>query len=299
MTPLAQYIARQQTLPKKDREYLVDGGTLSDWHCFDCTQVLEMGAVLAEKMVEDMRIGMSTLSARLCFLPAEKTWIEWYNSDAAWSAHRTISTGTATAEVNKERRTGYLLSDDGDGYASVFGPAFAGDGTREIVHLFRLPIGRDVNGRVDIHPMLDENNETYDDRASGIPGYRHFEEDGRVWKTTWDCFLIYAFLAMINTPRVVGRRQHMPHAGLQRKLAKSFGMVGKFPLRAWTEILLDVRPPQIDGGADHEARLSGRKALHFCRSHLRIKMGRLELVRAHWRGDPALGIKRSRYKVVA
>ena len=108
-----------------------------------------------------------------------------------------------------------------------------------------------------------------------------------------------AVLAMINTPRIIGRKQHMPHRGLEHKLLRLRGTVGSFPLRAWTEILLKVTPPH-DAAADapSEAHLTGRRALHFCRAHLRIRMGCLELVSAHWRGDPALGIKRSRYRVV-
>lgn len=106
-----------------------------------------------------------------------------------------------------------------------------------------------------------------------------------------------AALSLINTPRLIGQRHHMPHAGLQRKIAAAKGMVGKFPLRAWTEIKLEVKT-RVDDGAEHEARLSGGKALHFCRAHLRMRFGQVELVSAHWRGDPSLGIKRTRYSVV-
>ena len=54
---------------------------------------------------------------------------------------------------------------------------------------------------------------------------------------------LYAALALINSPKVIGRRQHLPHAGLERKLTKSMGMTGKFPLHAWTEIFLDIGEP--------------------------------------------------------
>ena len=109
---------------------------------------------------------------------------------------------------------------------------------------------------------------------------------------------LLALLAIINTPHVMGRRQHQPHRGLQRQLLARQQAVGKFPLHAWTEIKLEVTPP-YDASADgtHETHLTGKKALHFCRAHLRIAYGKLISVRAHWRGDGALGIKRSRYKV--
>lgn len=106
-------------------------------------------------------------------------------------------------------------------------------------------------------------------------------------------------VAMINAPKVFGRRQHMPNARLERKLLARRGEIGKFPLHAWTEIKLEVtRPPEnLSDGEIHEAHLTGQKAYHFCRAHLRIKNGRVEFVKAHWRGDPSLGIKRSRYTV--
>lgn len=110
---------------------------------------------------------------------------------------------------------------------------------------------------------------------------------------------VYAALAIINTPRIIGRRQHMPHRGLEKALMSQHKLIGKFPLNAWTEILLEVTPPRDASGEESsEAHLTGKKALHFCRAHLRIQNGKLVAVRSHWRGDPALGMKQSRYKVI-
>jgi hypothetical protein len=111
-----------------------------------------------------------------------------------------------------------------------------------------------------------------------------------------ECLLI--FLALINTPRIIGRRQHMPHKSLEAKLSRLGFAAGKYPLHAWNEIRLEVGIPRdLSDEASTEAHLTGRKALHFCRSHIRIRLGRIEIVRAHWRGDAAVGIKRSRYKL--
>lgn len=110
----------------------------------------------------------------------------------------------------------------------------------------------------------------------------------------------HRLLILINTPRIIGRRQHMPHRGLERELLRKQKWVGKFPLHAWTEIKLSIsKPTEIDDGEPHEAHLTGRRALHFCRAHLRFRCGQLEYVTSHWRGDPALGIKQSRYKLCA
>lgn len=115
-------------------------------------------------------------------------------------------------------------------------------------------------------------------------------------ETAW----IWAILAMINTPRIIGRQQHMPHRGLERRLAKTKGLVGKFPLHAWTELKLRVSTMGTDAsGKTHEAHLTGEKCYHWCRAHIRIRLGRLEIVKAHERGNPALGIKRTRYKLAA
>lgn len=111
---------------------------------------------------------------------------------------------------------------------------------------------------------------------------------------------LWAILAIINTPRLIGRKQRMPHVGLQRALARAKGLTGKFPLRAWTELKLTVSAigREADGRV-HEARLTGDKCLHWCRAHLRVRLGRLEIVREHERGNPALGIKQTRYRLAA
>jgi hypothetical protein len=103
-------------------------------------------------------------------------------------------------------------------------------------------------------------------------------------------------LPLINSPHIIGRRSHDPNRALARKLMRQ--SAGSFPLRAWTELLLQVnKPPDIDDGEPHETQLIGQRAFHFVRKHIRIRMGRLELVSAHWRGDIGLGVKQTRYHV--
>jgi len=103
-------------------------------------------------------------------------------------------------------------------------------------------------------------------------------------------------LPLINSPHIIGRRSHDPNKALARKLMKE--SAGSFPLRAWTELLLQVnKPSEIDDGEPHESQLTGQRAFHFVRRHIRIRLGRLELVSAHWRGDIALGVKQTRYVV--
>jgi len=42
------------------------------------------------------------------------------------------------------------------------------------------------------------------------------------------------------------------------------------------------------------------KAFHFCRGHVRrLSSGVVTRVRAHWRGDPSLGVCQADYRVAA
>lgn len=197
----------------------------------------------------------------LAFLPAPKTWIEWQYACGA--------------------REGVLLEQiDEDIAAATW--AYMGDDlflTSKQIGYLRL------NGRGTIHsdhfcPLV------LVEQSQG-------EAVGRIVH-------LYAILAIINTPRVIGRRQHMPHRGLERRLLSMRRTIGAFPMRAWTEIMLHVTPPTrvVEEGI-YEAHLTGERARHFVRAHMRIRLGRLEFVSAHWRGNEALGIKQSRYKLVA
>jgi hypothetical protein len=88
------------------------------------------------------------------------------------------------------------------------------------------------------------------------------------------------------------------HKGLARELKHS--KLGFGPLRDWHEIKLEVtKPRDVDDGEAHSDVIIGKRALHFCRKHLRLWNGRLIPVREHWRGDASIGIRRGRYVVTA
>lgn len=219
--------------------------------------------------------GTTGPSDRLAFLPADQTWIEFASSEGR-HAYTLVAAERCTAEL-------YLALRQVAGSLSIRRVATVpihGDG----------PIGsRDV---VIAPDQQKRDASRYREVAAGI-----------VMRT-------YAMLSVINSPRIIGRRQHMPHAGLQRKIAASKGLSGKFPLRAWTEIVLQVTPPVTEDGV-HEARLSGPRALHYVRQHIRVVGGYLVriggkpvrvggreiLVAGHMRGDGSLGLKRTRYRL--
>jgi hypothetical protein len=104
-------------------------------------------------------------------------------------------------------------------------------------------------------------------------------------------------VAIINSPNVVARTEHHAHKAVARAITKQ---QGAFKIHPWHKIKLEIcKPRDIDDGEPHEDRITGRRALHFCRAFLRIRLGKLEHVRSHWRGDAALGVRRASYKVVA
>lgn len=99
-------------------------------------------------------------------------------------------------------------------------------------------------------------------------------------------------LALINTPGVIGLHTRPAHKGRARKL-RSLG-VGSFPLHAWHELTIGGATKDRMGH-EVESHVSDRMPLHFVRSHLKPSLG--IRVPAHWRGNAAYGIKRTRYKV--
>lgn len=263
MTPLAQRIVNELTLPMRERVFVDRFGLLKrmdDVHCFECSAVEDAAVQLGRDMV-----GRGGIPLDLAFLPAPKAWIEIApKSRPGW-------------------RLGFLLVEqDSPKTGPVAGVGFVSGGP-DFFGVTLPPIHIPLRGS-----LMEWNTVRVPD--AWPPAEVGFAMQG--------ASLIFGAIAMINTPRIIGRRTHMPHAGLQRRLAKARGMVGKFPLHAWTEIKLEVSPPKDASDQPvQDIRLTGRKALHFCRTHLRIRSGQLELVRAHWRGDPALGIKQSRYRL--
>lgn len=271
MTPLAQAIVNDRLRLVKDRTFKDQSGLLPrliEAHCFEVSDVFDAASGLAEDL---QKRGM-TLRGTRTFLPASLTWIEW--------AHRSED-GSITG------RQGLLLdAADGAEFATSTWAFKGGDLFLSAQKQGALSLTGD--GKLDQEYL----------------SVREFENDDWEEKAGWVAH-IYALLSLINTPRIIGRRQHMPHAGLQRKLAASKGMPGKHPLAAWTEIILEVTTPrEARENGEHEAHLTGGKALHFVRAHLRVDYrtlgsGQLEYfkVREHWRGNGFLGIKRSRYTV--
>lgn len=124
--------------------------------------------------------------------------------------------------------------------------------------------------------------------------------------TTWLDFLVedtreifcvsLTMLVLINQQQIIERHRRPSHAGLRRNLHRA---VGKYPLLAWEEIKL-----RVDGPRDVSSRAPGVRVstedmpLHFVRAHHRKTLVWRDVVKAHWRGNPALGMKQTRYRMV-
>jgi hypothetical protein len=258
MSPLAQMIVRA-AMDRRLGSAIPDALASSNCHCFEITDALPLVHELAVNTDWKFRDDI-----RL-FLPSPMTWIEWRTGNGRNGAllvdgadkQPNDTVGIYVHEMALNNDDGVILERE-DTWAMV---------------------KRDGRFRI-LSPLTAEGDPVW--------GKADFIARGRT---------LAAALSLINTPRIIGRRQHMPHSGLQKRLAMARGMTGKFPLQAWHEIKLEVRPPISPEGTS-EGHLTGMRALHFCRAHLRIRYGKLELVHAHWRGDPSLGVKQTRYVLI-
>jgi hypothetical protein len=285
MTPLAYRVLKDLATPVKQR-WLNDQADLlsrlSDVHCFDVSAVGEM--IDEIRQIATRADDHHTVFDRTSFLPAPRTWIE--------------------GNVDGFNRVGIHLEEaisDGEKWAratmvySTVDPASGHQPSPLSVPLGGLRLGQFGLGLEPTDFLVStgffESAPRHGMTAGEInEGWRHITHFMLTWATL--C------LAIINTPKIIGRAHHSPHRGLQRRLATQFRGQGGFSLRDWTEIKLEITPTVDASGEDpEESHLTGQRALHFCRSHLRLRLGRLEIVRSHWRGDASLGIRQSRYKL--
>lgn len=269
MTPLAERFVRRMTLPLKDQEPLISqdadvaADEIFDIHCFECTELHRVVSGII-KSEDKCKAGFS-----VAFLPAPKTWVEW-EMDCTDFKMRIAVLFVEGSDKKSFESFLYAGADDGPGLSA-----------------FDLALGQLNAGDNAIYTFTQHFPDLMEDIE---PGFSELSS------AAWILMTALCFVALINTPRIFGRRQYMPSRKLEKRIAKKFG--GQFPLHAWHEIKLEVtKPTEIDDGEPHEAHLTGERAFHFCRAHLRFKNGRVEFVTAHWRGNRNRGIRNARYVV--
>lgn len=284
MTPLANQLIKQQVLmPARKREAYIDPDgclkLLSDFHCFEVTDVMCSGLPeeIAGKMVEGMNLQTGVELVPIKGIPPTEAvanaYIESLSGGKNLELHKLIflpARKTWLEWICRERQNKRLAC-----------LVMEKSGELEF-YMFDLVMARYLFSMIPRTLLYCFKSAPTDKQ----------KEISSVLSPA-----LVGVLALINSPRIFGRVQHMPHRGMERKLTLHFG-VGKFPLHAWTELKLVVaKPPEIDDGEPHEAHLTGKRALHFVRKHIRIRLGKLEYVTSHWRGDAAIGMKQTRYKV--
>lgn len=264
---------------------------------FEMTAAMPLYGILAKKMY-DAYEDYDKLDTKLAFLPAPITWLETNQP----SLRGLVSDEERNKLINEMFQIGYEEKDIKHWYRAAF--VFIGDDSTHLAqrYVIQYQTPRVLPGpriwRIKTMPGLPLVH-------SGLKPARSYEHRTDRGVRTFDKpvaatmdFMHYAMLALINSPRVIGQRGHFPHGRAEREALKKAKMVGKFPLRAWTEIVLEVmRHPEDRSDTDAELHLTGERCLHYCRTYLRVRHGMLEYVEGHWRGNPALGIKRSRYRL--
>lgn len=106
--------------------------------------------------------------------------------------------------------------------------------------------------------------------------------------------IIVAALLLINAPRGVDRKKVSSNYTLASQLKK----LRRGPLlQEGYTITLSTIPGDVSGRIGHVNQ--SPRMFHFCRSHVRnLSEGKTTVVKAHWRGDPSLGIKKGDYKLI-
>lgn len=257
MTPLAQWLAHQSTRKIADRTFEDRRDVLKHLSDIHCFDLTGAFALL-EDMID--RYFESDFVFENQFWPAPKTFIEFYSPSFG--------------------RVGVLCVADSDAPGACANCYVFTGNKRSQRGLGMLVVNFD-----DVNAIMNDTAFGEDEQADAL-GF--IDEVG---------YFVRASIQCINSPQLINRKTHMPHAGLQRKLAKARGLQGRFPLHAWTELTLRPFATRDAAGEVQEIHLTGKRCLHFVRAHLRPKSG--IIVRSHWRGDGSLGIKRTRYRVAS
>ena len=296
MTPLAKALAEMAVSNPKWWRNSGNEKLLApfphDVKCFEVTAVAELSHELAQQAYE-----RGNVVEALAFLPAPVTWLEqrYTRADGKSALHAYLlvdqgdntATLTSTVGVDTNGRTAFIpipqgslrLFDAADPDGAAIDSVIA---TQDVVDVgsWARQLVRDLyptRSGVQIPPRVIDHDAALDAAQT------------RMWG-------LYATLSLINSPRIVGRSEHKASSGLSKFLARKSG--APFQLLPWHEIFLDITPPP-EAETEAGTRLTGPRALHFCRQHIRIKRGRLEMVRAHYRGSAEVGIGRASYTVGA
>lgn len=206
------------------------------------------------------------------FTPAESTWIEWHESRVGYAR----SNRHGLLLIGADQPDGRRSISTGDGVYVCDMPALPSRGPMGV------PIVYDLHGdgslmRPQIGTMAVMLKRIGSDLANTDIGAIG------VW--------LGAALALINTPRLSERVLHT-HDKINRAREKH----NKPPILSWHEIHIKIDAGEL--GHSSGAPMTEERAFHHVRAHLRLRLGKVELVRPHWRGNPEKGVILHRHSVV-
>lgn len=257
MTPLAQRLLRNW-IRSGPRDMAL---MLAKATCFDMTPVAPLinrtGAELIGTTTDKTSEAPLMEHGGLLFTPSEVAWLE--------------AAGSPSGFIQTEHRFGVLVNSVEDQLG-----CFAFDVDGRMVAM----------GFIEMKPDGEHFSVHHDVRSP--------EQSPRAAQMSANaCGWAAASLLLINAPHGVERATTPPHRGLERDVRRALGIGG---LRPAHTIRLSVMPGEIGDGTGRPG--GSPKAFHFCRSHIRrLPSGATTRVRAHWRGDPSLGVTQGDYRV--
>lgn len=323
MTPLATSFANDLMVPIKKRRTRDDAGLLNlirsgDLHCFEVSAI--GGHIHQALEAENLWPDVESM-VPLMFLPSPVTWLEYEIPEQGRVAWVLESTGDAfrLSFVTRQelglfsiplcdfRARSVLERGDRIKVTDLCTPAYSNIVGQEEKTDLRSSVGELAEAGLPLErrvPLLEGRLGALEAERAELDGLikrmERVTDDGDFSiDRTAKLGISFSTLALdlINTPGLIGLRQHDPHRGLARKLGAVRS--GSYPLRGWSEIVLKHQT-RIADPAEQNTGPAFHKCLHFVRSHERhYRDGCVTIIPAHWRGDPALGIKRTRYRVDA
>jgi hypothetical protein len=258
VTPIAHRLVRESALPPKARSFENDFGIIPLLKDIHC---FDVSAIHGMQDILKNAILSKDAGSRQQFSPFPSTWIEVKIKDIrqAWLC-------TANGDESYDVRNVYY-----DAGENIVFPAV------RVTVPFRGPLTRGTL-------MVAQHEEKHPLNANDIGTLKAI------------IVVVDSYISIINSVKIVNRKSHPPHSGLQRTIAAR-----GYRDNGWTEILLSINSPFNPATGETAATtITGEKALHFVRSHIRVYRSGLEIVvKAHTRGNPALGTVQSRYRVAA
>lgn len=260
MTPLAMRVANELILPLRRRSFYDPCNMLKRITEAHCFECTAIFPMMCEMFDVGGKDHITAESmASDMFMPAPVTWLEWKLPEANDRFGLMLVQGG-----DDERVISRIIACNAEGFYSA--------------------------------AVIDSDRRAFDNRYDGLPDAADYL-DFNVGATREMSCVALIMLAIINQQQIIDRHRRQVHAGLRRNLHRA---LGRYPLLAWEEIKLRVGPPRDASAKASGARVSTEDMpLHFVRAHRRKTLVLRDVVKAHWRGNPALGMKQTRYRMVA